>query len=287
MSSPVKIISWNIARRVSPWHCLLNMDVDIALLQEAAEPPAEVAERVEVDPAPWRTAGADANRPWRAAVVRLSDRARVEWVEPKSIEEAGPGEFAVSRPGTLAAAIVTPPNADPQSPTLPFVVISMYAPWLRPHTSTKSSWILSDGSAHRAISDLSVFIGHPARHRLLAAGDLNILRGYGDYGDTYWAKRYESVFARMESLGLSLVGPEAPHGRQADPWPDELPPASKNVPTYHSSHQSPATATRQLDFVFASQDLAESVKVRALNEPDRWGPSDHCRIAIEVASSDS
>ena len=125
----MKIISWNIARRVSPWHCLLDMDVDIALLQEAAEPPAEVAERVEVDPAPWRTAGADADRPWRAAVVRLSDRACVEWIEPKSIEVAGPGEFAVSRPGTLAAATVTPPNADPQSPILPFVVISMYAPW--------------------------------------------------------------------------------------------------------------------------------------------------------------
>jgi hypothetical protein len=34
--------------------------------------------------------------------------------------------------------------------------------------------------------------------------------------------------------------------------------------------------------VFASVGLAEHVRVRALNEPDHWGPSDHCRVEIEV-----
>ena len=46
---------------------------------------------------------------------------------------------------------------------------------------------------------------------------------------------------------------------------------------------SAAAATRQLDFVFASRGLADSVHVRALNEPDEWGPSDHCRVEIEVS----
>ena len=83
------------------------------------------------------------------------------------------------------------------------------------------------------------------------------------------------------SLGLPFAGPQAPHGgRQADPWPDELPRESLNVPTHYSD--APATATRQLDFVFASKALADSLSVRALNEPDQWGPSDHCRIEIEV-----
>jgi exonuclease III len=54
------------------------------------------------------------------------------------------------------------------------------------------------------------------------------------------------------------------------------------VPTFHHNRQTPATATRQLDFVFASQSLADSVSVRALNEPDEWGPSDHCRVVIDV-----
>ena len=37
-----------------------------------------------------------------------------------------------------------------------------------------------------------------------------------------------------------------------------------DVPTYHSNRQSPATVTRQLDFVFASR-LADSLSVRAFN----------------------
>ena len=43
-----------------------------------------------------------------------------------------------------------------------------------------------------------------------------------------------------------------------------------------------AIAARQLDFVFASIDIADQVRVRALNEPKEWGNSDHCRVAIEI-----
>jgi hypothetical protein len=88
----------------------------------------------------------------------------------------------------------------------------------------------------------------------------------------------------MDALGLRFVGPQAPRGRQADPWPSELPEGSKNVPMFHSTQQTPATATRQLDFVFASESIADRVQVRALNEIAEWGPSDHCRIVIDVAS---
>lgn len=82
-----------------------------------------------------------------------------------------------------------------------------------------------------------------------------------------------------------MVGPQAPNGRPADPWPDELPADSRNVPTYHTRRQGPAGATRQLDFVFASAAIADRVRVRALNEIDEWGPSDHCRILIDVKTS--
>ena len=273
----MKIVSWNIARRRKPWRALLDMSADFALLQEAAEPPAEIANCIDVNPGPWHTAGADANRPWRAAIARLSDSAQVEWIESKSIQEAASGELAVSRLGTLAAATVTPPGG------APFVLVSMYAPWSSPHASTGSGWIIPDASAHRVVSDLSAFIGSQQHHRILAAGDLNILYGYGESGSVYWAARYQTVFTRMEALGLCFVGPQAPHGRQADPWPAELPQDSKNVPTYHSSHQTPATATRQLDFVFASKGLADSVSVCALNEPEQWGSSDHCRLEIEIS----
>ena len=91
------------------------------------------------------------------------------------------------------------------------------------------------------------------------------------------------MFDRLGALGLPFVGPQAPHGRRADPWPRELPEENKNVPTYYTSSQTPETATRQLDFVFASRGLADSVRVSALNEPDQWGSSDHCRLEIEVS----
>jgi exonuclease III len=140
----------------------------------------------------------------------------------------------------------------------------------------------SDASVHRLISDLSIFATKKSRQSLLVAGDLNVLYGHGEGGDAYWATRYETVFARMAALGLKFVGPQAPRGRRADPWPDELPRMSNNVPTYYAKHQTPATCTRQLDFVFASARLAERINVTALNEPDEWGPSDHCRVAIQV-----
>jgi endonuclease/exonuclease/phosphatase family metal-dependent hydrolase len=55
------------------------------------------------------------------------------------------------------------------------------------------------------------------------------------------------------------------------------------VPTYHRNKQTPATATRQLDFVFVSAGVAERVRARALNEAHEWGPSDHCCVEIELA----
>jgi hypothetical protein len=61
-----------------------------------------------------------------------------------------------------------------------------------------------------------------------------------------------------------------------------LPPDSLCVPTFHHSQQNPATASRQLDFVFVSSSLIDAVSARALNEIDQWGPSDHCRIVIGV-----
>jgi len=272
----IRLLSWNIARRESAWRALLTSDADVALLQEATEPPADVAKELGLDSSPWRTAGAGVDRPWRTAVVRLSDRVGVRWLEPFSIGDAEPGELAVSRPGTLSVAEVTPAGS------APFLVASMYGAWERPHAETGSNWIYADASVHRLVSDLSMLVGRQQGHRIVAAGDLNILHGYGEYGNLYWAGRYASVFDRMTAIGLRLVGPQAPAGRRAEPWPDELPQSSDNVPTFHTNHQSPESATRQLDFVFASAGLDESVAVRALNQPAEWGPSDHCRIEIEV-----
>lgn len=274
-----KLISWNIAHRPEPWRGLLESDADIALLQEATAPPPDVASRLEVDAALWETPGAGAHRPWRTAVVRLSDRVAVTWLDAKPVCDALPGQLAVSRPGTLAAAIVTPLEGEP------FIAVSMYGLWEGSHARADGRWIFADGSVHRLISDLSALVGGVGGHRIIAAGDLNIYHGYGERGSTYWAGRYESVFARMAAIGLPFVGPQFPNGRRAESCPHGLPEGSTNVPTYHTTRQNPATAEHQLDFAFASTDIAERVSVRARNEVEAWGPSDHCRVEIEVTAS--
>jgi len=271
----LKIISWNIAHRKEPWFHLLNLDADVALLQEASQPPIEVQQKISVDNEPWETVSPGKNAPWRTAVVKLSDQVEVEWIKSVPLVQAQWGQFAVSRPGTLAAAKVR------YRDELPIIVISMYGFWEKPHALAGSNWLYADASVHRVISDLSTFIGSQHNHRIIASGDLNILHGYGENGSKYWGSRYSSIFSRMESLGLKFVGPQVPNGRQADPWPAELPPHSKNVPTFYSNRQTPETASRQLDFVFASENLANHVSVTALNQADDWGPSDHCRIIIE------
>ena len=65
--------------------------------------------------------------------------------------------------------------------------------------------------------------------------------------------------------------------------PQGLPEDTKNVPTYYTNIKSPETAENQLDYAFASRGFHESIKVRAMNEPEEWGSSDHCRLWIEVA----
>ena len=280
----MKIVSWNMAHKHRSWRHLLDMDIDLALLQEAGEPPPDVAERIEADPAievdcaPWETMIVGGRTTFRTAIVKLSNRISVEWIEPKSIDTAVSGDLVVSTPGTLAAASVTPTSGSP------LIFVSMYAQWVKTHSlAGYKPFIFPDGSAHRLVSDLSAFIADEDGHRVVAAGDLNILRGYGEYGDDYWAARYKTVFDRMQVMGLPCAGPEHPNGRQADPWPDELPRDSMNVPTFHSVTQTPETAARQLDYVFASKELAGLLTVRALNAPEEWGPSDHCRIEIEFA----
>ena len=253
---------------------MANTDADIALLQETVLPPEDVAGRVEVDPAPFHDA--EGHRVSRAAIVKLSDRVEVEWLEAVPLAEAKADDFAVSQPGSIAAAIVT------GSEGRPFVAASICAAYEKPHRSTgKMSWNIVDASVHRIISDLSLLIGKQEGHRIVAAGDLTVWYGYAD--NEYWKRRNETVFDRMEAIGLPLVGPQYPNGRRAVPWPSWLPKDSLNVPTYYNIGASPATATGQLDFVFASKGMAGSVKATALNGPEERGPSDHCRIEIKVS----
>ena len=173
----IKVVSWNIDKQVKPWGELVRMakdkKADLALLQEAGSPPGDLVHLLDYEDAVlWNRHLYDR---W-PLVVKLSDQIKVEpYVQVPPISELGKDDIGVSGIGTIAAAKVIPVDSTEEA----FVAISMYGRWLKPHPSTNSKWIYADASAHRIISDLSAFIGHtdPSKHRILAAGDLNMFYG--------------------------------------------------------------------------------------------------------------
>ncbi len=284
----IKVVSWNIDKKDCPWRELVEMDADVALLQESGRVPEDVLDRVELSPhAPWLghdpISGESHYDRW-PRVVRLSDRVRVEWfrqIGPTWVLPKCPLDMAVSGIGTLDVARVIPVEG-PDS----FIAASMYGRWFKHHPSVDRADIYADASVHRIISDLSAFIadGNPGTHRVLAAGDLNVTYGYGHGSGPYWDGRYQNLFERMKTTGLEFLGPQQPNGRQAETLATGEPKDSKNVVTYHLRDKNPVTASNnQFDFAFASRGFHKSIEVRAMNEVDEWGSSDHCRLVIEIA----
>ncbi len=267
-----KLLCWNINRgseESDSWREIANSDADIALLQEARRPPEDLSNRLQVDPEAF-THGTS-----RCAIVSLSSKVSVRFLKPMLLNDIDQeGDFTTTHQGCISAAIVSPNKGES------FTAVSICAEYEQPRCS---SWNVTDASVHRVISDLSLFIGKQRGHRIIAAGDLTINRGYGEDKSGYWKGRYDSVFNRMDAIGMCFVGPQNPHGCSADPRPQNMPQDSKNVPTYCKSfRKNPAAAYDQLDYVFVSESMADSVKVCALNHPEEWGPSDHCRIKIMV-----
>ena len=218
----IRVVSWNIAKRWQPWHELVEMarqgEADVALLQEAGSPPSDLAYPVRYgDDEFWR------DRPYEGRpifdrwplVVKLSDRVEVEWFRAvPPISHLGEHDIGISGIGTTAAARVTPRGRPADDA---FIAVSMYARYMKPHPSTGTSWAVgaSDVSVHRILSDISAFIGHedPSRHRILAAGDLNMI--YGATGHTLaLPEREKAAWDRVAALGLEFLGPQAPDGWQ-------------------------------------------------------------------------
>ena len=175
------------------------------------------------------------------------------------------------RRDTLPAARVTPLH-EGKPAAEPFLVFSMYARWFEPHPLAKRPSsrregqainIYSDASAHRVISDVSAFIAHtnPLSHRLLAAGDLNTIYGAADNSRLEIPARAQTIFNRMQALGLEFRGPQwRDADRQAEPIPQGLPKDTRNVATCLTGSQRrsmrPHTVSgNQLDHVFASRAL--------------------------------
>lgn len=267
----VKVVSWNVNTSRQALEQLVEMGADVALLQEVTvngwKRLASAGNGVAVTPPePWLPWTEKTYTRW-PLVVKLSDRVKVEWFKHRMpVYWPKVDEFPVSGIGTVAVARITPVSG-----AEPFIAVSMYARWRPLHLSVGDQrWPHADASAHRIISDLSVFVSHNpknATHRILAAGDLNM----AFFGNFRCDARMQTVMNRMNALGLEYLGPRDSSG--------------ENVPTYRTPRQDPATATTQFDHVFASQGFHDGIHVHAMNSADEWGPSDHCRIIVEVSDT--
>ena len=81
--------------------------------------------------------------------------------------------------------------------------------------------------------------------------------------------RTAAPFIELEEMGLVRVGPEGPNY------------------IFEPGGERAGDAWRTLNHAFVTHDLLERTTATALNHPREWGPSDHCRVQIDVGFSGS
>jgi hypothetical protein len=271
----IRMLCWNMGaggpgQRASWSDVTSASDYDVAMLQEAPNP-WRTAVDVDMVPSPGSKWGIGSN--WaQTAIARLSNRVEITPLAMQPLGLDGPLQLGISRPGTVTVAKLKVLDTDEE-----ILLASVYAQWEGPISGGPG--IFADASLHRILSDLSPLLSW-REHPIIVAGDFNCVLGATDnsYGGN-WTARTAGVFSRMEDLGLRLAGPQAPNGRPADPHPPGLAHDSKNVPTFVTNR---GHRTSQLDYCFVSHDLMERVSVAARNAEEDWGPSDHCRLLIEL-----
>lgn len=264
----MNILCLNMAHRRKSWDALAAMpEIDVGLLQEASRVPNEYRGLFEVDERLWES-DCGSPRGYPSVVARLSERVDARFIRTRSIPCAGGHDFYTSEWGTLGAAVVKPAGAGE-----PITLVSM-APCYNQYTreSGLPSRYETIDSVHRLISDLSRLVGK--KSRVIAAGDWTINRGWSSQTTPVRNKRealhFQTAFDRMKALGFRHLMPD---GRTND---------RREAITYVPIGSTPEQAHSQLDYVFATENIADRVTVCALNRPKEWGPSDHCRILIEV-----
>jgi len=272
----IRLLSWNMNHSPKAWEFLFSSVPlpDVALLQEALKPKMLPLWSAPTAEDSWQIQGYKME--FCSAIVGLSDRVKGRPLATCRIGDLGEFGIPVSVPGTIALAEIVLRNGEA------ITVVSAYSKW--EYTYPKKRPNFADASAHRVISDISSLVSSSEDHKIIVAGDWNIFHGYGDDGSDYWKSRYQTVFGRMEALGLKFVGPYCSGGIQVSRNPSYFPSDSKNVPTFRRGGANrPDNARDKFDFVFASSGLQERLHIRALNAPEEWGPSDHCRIAIDLS----
>ena len=186
----------------------------------------------------------------------------------------GPGDIDVNGIGTVAAANVVPENRPPDESNIAGRVlyrsVQVRAVDDAPtnHGQPVVRWGVGRVGApdhcrpvglHRSCGPVEApHSGHRRpEHELRAnAGSVSLV----DRGRTVWA--------RMEALGLEIIGPQFPNGWAANSPQPDVPNDTNSGPTYRTMRQSTVEANRQLNYAFASRGFHNNVRPRALNGVD-------------------
>jgi endonuclease/exonuclease/phosphatase family metal-dependent hydrolase len=285
----MRVVTWNMnaafrsaEAQAKAWDYIRDVvGADIALVQEAIPPSPYQAV--------YRTMG-DAKREWGSAVVALNPRYTLRSRNRRAVRETlGVGELYDSHPGAAAVADVVDTAG-----SVRFVAVSFYSEWeYLPPGSEKPDAppaIYSTATCHRLVSDLTPLLVGSRRtvHRtpVLLAGDFNATTQVA--AETTWQVEIDEarvLFDRLRVLGLHDVVAKTRDTRQRlDGCTCPAPETCSHVRTYRNRNRTDSRPT-QLDYVFASEQLASNAKCTVFDREDAWALSDHCPLVIDVTDA--
>lgn len=259
----MKIVSWNMQNKRESWRFLVHPrhdEYDFAFIGEACVPPlgvrrSAVAAQWDIPYASWELQPSETRRKYRQEILSRSVAWQVERFERHEVVDA-------------------------VTPSLPPRHDRIFRRWHRAAIARCGELelcLLCVVSGHHQAQSLPLLIG--GLRNVLAAREFDPKMPMIVAGDlTTNRRKSPETFERMAEIGVPWVGPDAPNYIQiAGRKPHQ--------------RETPATAHRHLNHVFVTADLVDRVSVTALNDPDEsspsfWGPSDHCRIVVEVRDLD-
>ncbi len=240
----MNIVSWNMQNKKDSWRFLVDrhQDYDFAFVQEACTPTQFARRQAAGWDIPYERWQARPKR-YKQEVLRIADGWTFSRLDRDTIGSYRPGESEILTPRFRAAAVAR--RAGQPDVCLLCVV-----------SGPRQSIRLAD--TVRAVRRTLARASFDSLMPMIVAGDL-----------TTNPKRTPATFTHMAEIGMRHLGPDCPNF------------ISK------PQGETPDSAHKRLNHVFVSAEIADRVTVTALNDPHEesdafWGPSDHCRISIEV-----
>ncbi|MCY4619292.1 MAG: hypothetical protein OXD50_12205 [Chloroflexi bacterium] len=244
----MKIVAWNMQNLKRSWNFLVDQhqSYDLALIQEACIPTKYARRQAAEWDVPWERWDLKPAR-YRQEILAISDQCKLTRLDREAINLVA--DLPTKNPifDRWRAAAITTTEAGER-----FCVVCAVS------GSRQSHGLAPLVAAVRIVLEQQ---GLDSAMPMIVAGD-----------QTTDIDRTPQTFVDMEQLGMVRVGPEGPNF------------------IHKPGMEQHADAWRMLNNVFVSTDLIDRVQATALNDPEEtspsyWGPSDHCRILIEVDES--